>query len=238
MPAPRISRSLRPRQPHFILVLILALCVLVSAETTTDTDTDSAKPTKTTAPIYLPHYNHDYWDALRGSVISKNATASETTYTIFCPTETPPACDIALEFPFIITGGPSTVKFHGTVTSTYTANVACDLDGTTAATCSGYSSYKSGYSNGLHTGPTEVRWTSTLSGSEVEWGQLTLADKPSRTSEPLGVTITTQSALFESSGDLYYMPEETDEPGAATLASPRGWACSAVVGGLLYAILA
>ena len=71
MPAPRISRSLRPRQPHFILVLILALCALVSAETTTDTDTDSAKPTKTTAPIYLPHYNHDYWDALRGSVISK-----------------------------------------------------------------------------------------------------------------------------------------------------------------------
>lgn len=116
------------------------------------------------------------------------------------------------------------------------ANVECELDGTTAATCSGYSSYKSDYSNGLHTGPTEVKWTSTLSGSEVEWGSLTLAEKPERTSEPLGVTITTQSAIFESSEDLYFVPEPTDEPDAATLANPKGWSFGLVAGGLLYAL--
>lgn len=48
----------------------------------------------------------------------QNQTASETTYTIFCPTETPAACDISLEFPFIIVEGQSTLKFHGTLTST------------------------------------------------------------------------------------------------------------------------
>lgn len=48
----------------------------------------------------------------------QDTSASETTYTIFCPVETPPACDLSLEFPFIIIGGPHTVKFHGTVTST------------------------------------------------------------------------------------------------------------------------
>ena len=48
-------------------------------------------------------------------------------------------------------------------------NMACTLAGTTAATCSGYSSLKSGYSVGLHTGPTEITWTSTLSGAQVRW---------------------------------------------------------------------
>ncbi|KAG5999684.1 hypothetical protein E4U43_001923, partial [Claviceps pusilla] len=47
-----------------------------------------------------------------------NKTASETTFTIFCPTATQVACDLSLEFPFIIVEGPSTLKFHGTLTST------------------------------------------------------------------------------------------------------------------------
>uniref|UniRef100_A0A0D2XQV6 Uncharacterized protein n=1 Tax=Fusarium oxysporum (strain Fo5176) TaxID=660025 RepID=A0A0D2XQV6_FUSOF len=47
---------------------------------------------------------------------------------------------------------------------------SCNLQGTTRATCSGYSSFNEGYNDGVHTGPTEVTWTSTYSGSEVEWG--------------------------------------------------------------------
>lgn len=50
--------------------------------------------------------------------IKQNETASETTYTIFCPTAAQVACDLSLEFPFIIVEGPSTLKFHGTLTST------------------------------------------------------------------------------------------------------------------------
>lgn len=41
-----------------------------------------------------------------------------TTYTVFCPPQTPPACDIGLEFPFVFAEGPSTLQFHGTVHST------------------------------------------------------------------------------------------------------------------------
>ncbi|KAM0448866.1 hypothetical protein ACHAO4_008091, partial [Trichoderma viride] len=41
--------------------------------------------------------------------------------------------------------------------------------------------YKSGYTNGPHTGPAQVSWTSTFTGSEVQWGTLTLADCPGAT---------------------------------------------------------
>jgi hypothetical protein len=40
---------------------------------------------------------------------------------------------------------------------------------------------KSGYTVGIHRGPTEIFWTSTLAGHEVQWGVLTLTDKPSTT---------------------------------------------------------
>lgn len=56
-------------------------------------------------------------------------------------------------------------------------NLECDLEGKTAATCSGYSSFKSGYTAGVHTGPTEVTWTSTFTGTEVVWAVITLTDK-------------------------------------------------------------
>jgi hypothetical protein len=125
-----------------LLLLLLVDCALSSAA---DSDDDeSPTPTVKTAPVFLPHYDQDAWSLVRGSIISsvcrpilihltvpwslpadifflfvpQDASASETTYTIFCPTETPPACDLSLEFPFVIVEGPHTVKFHGTVTST------------------------------------------------------------------------------------------------------------------------
>ncbi len=48
----------------------------------------------------------------------QDASANRTTYTIFCPQQTPQACNLALEFPFIFVEGPETVEFHGTYTST------------------------------------------------------------------------------------------------------------------------
>lgn len=77
-------------------------------------------PTITTAPIYLPYYNEESWSLVRGSVISSDEEARETTYTIFCPDTDdsgPPECDLSLEFPFILVEGPGTVRFHGTHTS-------------------------------------------------------------------------------------------------------------------------
>lgn len=44
--------------------------------------------------------------------------SKETTYTIFCAPQTPPNCDLALEFPFIFVEGQQTLDFHGTKTST------------------------------------------------------------------------------------------------------------------------
>ncbi|KAF4463386.1 hypothetical protein FALBO_9798 [Fusarium albosuccineum] len=143
--------------------------------------TNEEEPTITTAPIYLPYYNKESWSIVRGSIISSNPEAHETTYTIFCPDATdsdPPACDLSLEFPFVIVEGPDTIQFHGTHTSTLTANLECTLRGTTEATCSGYSSFADGYDDGVNIGPTQVTWTSTFSGKQVEWGVLTMAALP------------------------------------------------------------
>lgn len=56
-------------------------------------------------------------------------------------------------------------------------NLECDLEEQTAARCSGYSSFKSGYTYGKYTGPTEVTWTSTFTGTQVVWAVITLTDK-------------------------------------------------------------
>ncbi|KAK2021663.1 hypothetical protein LX32DRAFT_240138 [Colletotrichum zoysiae] len=156
---------------HQTFLALLSLCLFSSNVVRADDTTTTA----TAVPIYLPHYDAKSWSQLRGSVISSNA--KETTYTIFCAPQTLPNCDLAVEFPFVFAEGENTLQFHGTKTSTLIADLECTLSGTTAATCSGYSSLKSGYVNGKYTGPTEVSWTSTMTGSEVQWGVLTMASE-------------------------------------------------------------
>jgi hypothetical protein len=57
------------------------------------------------------------------------------------------------------------------------ANLECDLKDRTEATCSGFTSCKSGYTAGVCFGPDEITWTSTFSGSEVHWATVSLTDK-------------------------------------------------------------
>ncbi|KAM4056731.1 hypothetical protein HRG_003599 [Hirsutella rhossiliensis] len=191
-------------------IALLALCALCQAA---DGHSPPA-PAVTKAPIFLPYYHEEAWSVVRGSILSRNKTASETTYTIFCPTETPPACDLSLEFPFVIVEGPGTLRFHGTYTSTYIANLECRLNGTTAATCSGYSSYKAGYANGLLTGPTEMSWTSTLTGTDVEWGTLVMADNPKTKGNNLHMTAAPNSG--PASAELY-APKATGQGAGARI---------------------
>ncbi|KAF4963691.1 hypothetical protein FSARC_8335 [Fusarium sarcochroum] len=171
-------------------------------------------PAVTAAPIYLPYYNEEAWSLVRGSVISSDSDAKETTYTIFCPDLDdvyPPECDLSLEFPFVLIEGPDTVRFHGTHTSHLTASLECRLQGTTKATCSGHSSFNKGYDDGVHTGPTEVKWTSTYSGDEVEWGVLTMAELPHDT-DPF----TAASATPTDATEFVSMPIATNGDSAGT----------------------
>ncbi|KAK5998389.1 hypothetical protein PT974_00768 [Cladobotryum mycophilum] len=208
------------------LLPLLALCAINVAADEDRKKSQTPKPTVTTAPIYLPYYDQRSWSLVRGSVISTDPSASRTTYTIFCPTQTPPACDLSLEFPFVLVEGPDTVQFHGTYTSTI-ADVECDLDGTTAATCSGYSSYKSGYTNGHHTGPTEVSWTSTFTGTDMQWGTLTLTDKPDSTDDSLDPTGTAMATPTGPSGMMY---EPTPTSAAdSTLRNSKPWTVAALL---------
>lgn len=215
----------------------LALLLLASASVCVADDDPTPTPTITAAPIFIPYYSEDQWSAMRGSILSTNKTASETTYTIFCPTAAQVACDLSLEFPFIIVEGASTLKFHGTLTSTYIADLECNMNGTTAATCSGYSSYRSGYTNGKYTGPTEVSWTSTFTGSNVHWGTLTLAQKPSETDDSLDVTGTDIAAPTVPSTAVYYS-SPTQGSAATSLLSDCDYArAAAVLGTLAYTLL-
>ncbi|KAK2606126.1 hypothetical protein QQS21_003521 [Conoideocrella luteorostrata] len=216
--------QLGPMFPRALALILLALLRICNAD-----DDTAPTPTITAAPIFIPYYNEDQWSAMRGSILSANKTASETTYTIFCPTATQLACDLSLEFPFIIVEGPSTLKFHGTLTSTYIADLECRLNGTTAATCSGYSSYRSGYTNGKYTGPTEVSWTSTFTGSNVHWGSLTLADKPSKTDDSLDVTATNIAAPSVPSSAMYYSSPTQGSAATSILLSGHTYGGSAAI---------
>ncbi|RTE82868.1 hypothetical protein BHE90_002613 [Fusarium euwallaceae] len=200
------------------LLALLALCTAAPA--------NQDAPAVTTAPIYLPYYNKESWSVVRGSIISSNPEAQETTYTIFCPDATdsnPPACDLSLEFPFVLIEGPDTIQFHGTHTSTLTANLECTLHGKTRATCSGYSSFADGYDNGVNEGPTEVTWTSTFSGSQMEWGVLTMAELPH---DPDSFTATWATPTAGSEFVSVPMATESDSDSAG--ASRRIDMCRAV----------
>ncbi|SPN98598.1 uncharacterized protein DNG_01643 [Cephalotrichum gorgonifer] len=156
--------------------------------------------TKTTVSVYLPFYGEKWWADMHGSVISKDDKKTE--YTIFCPTQTPQRCNLAGEAPFTFTEGSETLIFHGTLTSTYIMNLECDLDGKTAATCSGYSSLRSGYVVGSHTGPTEITWKSTFTETDVAWAAITLTDKiPQQTNGALvDITATAMETPPSSTG--------------------------------------
>lgn len=117
---------------------------------------------------------------------------------------------------------------HSLTNTPSTANLACNLQGTTKATCSGYSSFNKGYHDGVHTGPTEVTWTSTFTGKDVEWGVLTMGALPH---DPDLVT-----AVSGTPSDFVSMPIASDGDSAgASLGVDRGVAilvaaCALVAG--------
>lgn len=181
---------------------------------TTTRPTSSTGPV-TVAPIYLPYYDQHTWSAFRGSIIGSDEAHNKTTYTIFCPTTSADACNLALNFPFVIVEGPKTVEFHGTYTSTLIIDIECKMDhDPAAATCSGYSSLKSGYSMGNATGPTSGSWTSTFTGTAAEWANLTLTTSPTSTGDSTESSNDATSGL--SSTALLYIPEETGESSASS----------------------
>ncbi|KAK1836958.1 hypothetical protein QBC39DRAFT_367146 [Podospora conica] len=160
----------------------------------------AAQGQMTVASVYLPEYQDADWEALRGSIITKvgsthltanmphgrrdpdtrarNQDHSMTAYTIFCADQAP-QCRIVQDIPFVFTQGPSTLKYGGSASSgarEISVDLHCELAGTTAATCTGSSSFGSNYHHGTVTGPTQTVWTSTFSGpAKVVWAALTLA---------------------------------------------------------------
>ena len=115
-----------------------------------------------------------------------------------------------------------------------TADLACELDGTTAATCSGHTSLTSGFTAGRHTGPTELSWDKTLTGTEVQWGVLTLTTVPTSTGNPLGAPTSMLGSLptAKNQADIH-----TTKSGTRSQLGQLGdrWALGLALGGAVLA---
>lgn len=67
---------------------------------------------------------------------------------------------------------------------------------------------------GKQTGPTEIRWTSTFSDQEVQWGALTLTDVPTNTDES-GGNGAAATGVQPTNTALYYVTSQASKDGAA-----------------------
>ena len=121
--------------------------------------------------------------------------------------------------------------------SASTADLNCVLAGTTAATCTGYTSYGSGFDEGSVTGPTQTSWTTTLTGSEVAWGILTLATPGSDplTTDIEGTVVGSPTMHWTRSGGL---PTATAKPTSAGYRTRGTWAAAGLTGATMLLFLA
>lgn len=157
-----------------------------------------------------------------------------TTYTIFCAAnEQPPAsCYVDADLPLTFAEGPSTLRYDGTLAGEITAHLSCELDGKTAATCTGSSSYGTGFREGPITGPTQTTWTKTLTGSEVRWGVLSLTTPPvtaATTNLEEGVTPTMDPSYV--TGTVPPTPLPAGNAGHSIAKSGRLWGVSVAIMG-------
>jgi len=186
----------------------------------------------TAVPVYLPEYEDSDWAALRGSVIGSDK--SMTTYTVFCA-EQAPTCRIAGDLPFVFTEGSESLKYGGTASSVITADLHCALDGTTAAVCTGSSTFGPSYMQGTLSGPTQTNWVKTFPEAEVTWALLTLAT-PGPAVGTTDIDGTPTGSLVSSSGGIGITLVPTGESGANAAGKGRrgrrvrGAAAAAAVG--------
>ncbi|EAA28693.2 hypothetical protein GE21DRAFT_6591 [Neurospora crassa] len=139
-----------------------------------DIITSVAKPAAepTTVSIWVPGYMKEDWEQLRGSIVSRDE--SMTAYTIFCA-EGQPSCFLSADAPFVFTEGPRSFKYTGVAEPTFTQEIHCSFNVTSAAVCAGTSTVGSHYIVGTVTGPATSSWTKTYSSSNITWVALTLA---------------------------------------------------------------
>lgn len=105
-----------------------------------------------------------------------------------------------------------------------TASISCQLASTTAATCTEYSSFGPGFTKGNTTGPTDELRTATYSGTDVDWGVLTLTS-PAPDATATDATATdaqdTGASVVASTDTAWYFPSAT-RTGSSTSGAGRG----------------
>lgn len=197
-------RSLWPPLP----LLLIALAPGLSPAAAQDSSTQS------TVSVYVPGYESQNWEDLAGSVITSDSTA--TTYTVFCADTKD--CQISGPVPFTFAEGPSTFRYSGSIESQLTAEISCQLASTTAATCTEYSSFGSGFTENNITGPTETTRTVTYSGKDVQWGTLVMTTPAPAPASP---TVDGPGGSLDPSDTAWYFPSPTSTSWAKGAPYPR-----------------
>lgn len=101
-----------------------------------------------------------------------------------------------------------------------TALISCQLASTTAATCTEYSSFGSHFTKGNTTGPTDFTRTQTYTGSNVQWGVLTLTTPAPASATPTGQASGTDGAqIINPSDTAWFFPRPTST--STSWAAPR-----------------
>lgn len=191
--------------------------------------------------VFVPGYRASAWEGLRGSVITSDD--SETLYTIFCADQTANNCQIDGDLPFTFAEGPKTLHFSGADPGTITAALDCQLQGTTAAVCRGYSSFGEDYY--AVTGATETAWTRTMSGDDIHWGILTLSSPapPPDTVDIDGTPIATETSPGETANPTdteWFFPTSTGGSSTPTSTVPSALAAPRLDGSMwrtMYAVV-
>lgn len=86
--------------------------------------------------------------------------------------------------------------------------MSCQLASTTAATCTEYSSFGSGFTENNITGPTETTRTITYSGTDVQWANVTMSS-PAPASNPAQPTGDDPVETISPSDTAWYFPAAT-----------------------------
>ncbi|KAH8765489.1 hypothetical protein F5883DRAFT_100893 [Diaporthe sp. PMI_573] len=197
-------RSLWPPLPLLLIALAPGLSPAAA----------QGSSSQSTVSVYVPGYETQNWEDLAGSVITSDSTA--TTYTVFCADAND--CQISGPLPFTFAEGPSTFRYSGSIESQLTAEISCQLASTTAATCTEYSSFGSGFTENNITGPTETTRTVTYSGKDVQWGTLVMTTPAPAAASP---TVDGPGGSLDPSDTAWYFPSPTSTSWAEGAPYPR-----------------
>ncbi|KAJ2902589.1 hypothetical protein MKZ38_000350 [Zalerion maritima] len=168
-------------------------------------------PTQTEIDVWGPGLSSAWWSQIVATVVTSND--DWTSYCAFCRTDIEIPCTLP-DGSFTFGLGTSTFFLSTPLPSSQTRTLECQLDGTTIATCL------------QSQGEDQDTVTSTYSGSNLEWGLLTLGERPNS----LPTLELTTDAITDEAGHTIHQTDTrvTSTPTASENTSPNSMGTASI----------